>query len=407
MGIGERFRLVRQAFSPGSAGVQTLGLSAGLESQREQRNRAYRRNFIAAAEIAYANPWSYRCIREISETLASIPWKAVSPNGKPVESGREWRIMHQPSAGITMTGWVERWATYLLIAGEAHAQLITNDRRELLALDLLEPARIIRRIDAGDNGEIKYDYRMRNGNLINLDREFMASWMIVDPIDNRYGHSPAAVAGSTASSDEAARELGETLISRGVRPLGVIEQSPDSMLSVKDLEQLNQVATEMSAGSLAGSVLPLPKGAKYTEVGLTPRDMDWGNLRMLNASEIATVFGVAPELIGARESKYSNWQQAREALHVDTIQPLLQRLQDGLAMAVEPYWRGVIPMPDTSSVPALQSFYARRVETARELIQLGWPANVVNERLELDLPELKNGDTEREPLGMTTDGEMA
>ena len=412
MGIGERFRLVRQAFQFGyggnaRTGVQTLGLTAGLSSEREQRNRGYRRNFTATAEIAYANPWSYRCIREISETLAGIPWQAVGANGQPVEMGREWRLLNQPSAGVTMHGWVERWATYLLIAGEVHAQIIANDRREILALDLLEPARIVRRLDVGANGEVEYDYRMRNGNMVSLDREMLATWMIADPIDDRYGHGPAAVAGATASSDESARELSESMVTRGVRPFGVIEQSPDSTMSVRDVEQLNQVASEMSSGSLAGSVLPLPKGASYVEVGLSPRDMDWSNLRTLNASEIAAVFGIAPELIGARESKYSNWQQAREALHVDTIQPLIQRLQNGLAMAVEPYWRGIKPEPDTSSVPALQGFYSRRVETARELIQLGWPVNAVNERLDLGLPELKGGDTEREPLGMNTDGEMA
>ena len=399
MRIGDLWRRLRQAFTEGHTDI----VRASRKGVLSRRRTTYRQ----VVDTGYGNPWLYRCVREIAETMAGIPWYIEEAGGRRLDMPDDprARLLRRPTEGVALSDWIERWVTYLLLDGEVVGNLILGDRREVLALDLLEPSRLHRHVDTA-SGEVRYRYRRPNRSVIEIDPEMQVVWRMLDPTDSRYGWAPAAVVCDTSAADTKARGLGEVLVDLGARAGGIVQWHPDARPTPQEISDLREDINAMTTGNRQGSVYVMPRGAQFLEVGLTPREMDFERLRSMNAAEIAAVFGIAPELIGAREAKYANWQQAREALHFDTVQPLVARLQSGLNMAIEPYWRGARVQPDFSQVPALQGFFARKVDMARELVMLGYPRNVVNRRLGLGLPDLQGGDQEYPPLGMSLDDEF-
>lgn len=404
MTIRQRLGLIRQAFTTGIA-------ETGRTGGRSSRARGGKRPYYQVAQTSFGNPWMYACIREISETLAAIPWFAADAEGKRLEAkDQRARLLARPSEGVTLSAWTRAWAVYLLMAGEVHGHMIVSNaesetarKRELLAIDLLEPTQILKRVNR-DTGLINYRYRRRDNKVIDIPDEFRISWFMLDPIDKRHGHSAAGVVAGTSDSDDKARGLGEVMVEYGGKAGGIIQWRQDARPGPKQVEDLRADVNKMTSGERLGTIYALPPGAEYKEVGLTPREMDFPRLRQLNSVEMAAVFGIAPELIGSREAKYSNWQQAREAFHFDTIQPLAQTLQEGWQLGTEPYWQGALPRPDFSKVPALQGFFMRQIEAVKALVELGFSVNAAAERVGLGIliQDEELGRREREPLGQVT-----
>lgn len=66
-------------------------------------------------------------------------------------------------------------------------------------------------------------------------------------------------------------------------------------------------------------------------MGLSPKDMDFLNLKHMSATDIAMCFGVPSQLVGVPDSQtYSNVAEARLALYEETIIPLLRKIESDL-----------------------------------------------------------------------------
>ena len=271
--------------------------------------------YRAAAGEAFANPWIYRCVREISETMAGVPWYAADERGARLSPADERaRLLARPSDATTLPAWTEMWSTYLLLRGEVIGHEIVSTDERLLAIDIIEPPRLHRDLRGG---EPRYSYDTLDGRRVDIEPERLVRWALLDPINRQRGFAPAAVVVGTARLDALARQWTEGLVLNGARPGGTVSWDHDARPSATQQADLRDDIMGRVSGARArglGSIIALPKGARFDETGLTPRDMDWSGLRNANAVEICAVFGMSPELIGARPAKYANWQQAREGL---------------------------------------------------------------------------------------------
>jgi hypothetical protein len=103
---------------------------------------------------------------------------------------------------------------------------------------------------------------------------------------------------------------------------------------------------------------------------------------------------VPPQIVGAQEDPtYSNYSVARLSFWEDNIMGMLDWLQSKINTRLAP-WFGddIIAHYDLSEVPAMRQAFGEKMEQAKTLVAMGYPINIVNERLRLGLPSVEWGD---------------
>jgi phage portal protein BeeE len=79
----------------------------------------------------------------------------------------------------------------------------------------------------------------------------------------------------------------------------------------------------------------LEGGLRWTDMMISPRDMDFLNMKHSAARDIALAFGYPPMLLGIPgDNTYSNQKEARLALWEQTILPLLVNLMAALEQSI-------------------------------------------------------------------------
>ena len=90
-------------------------------------------------------------------------------------------------------------------------------------------------------------------------------------------------------------------------------------------------------------------------MSMSPRDMDFLNIKHSSARDIALAFGMPPQLLGIPgDNTYANLKEARVALWEQTILPLLETVTDALNNWLVPMFdTGLSLMLDQDAIPIL------------------------------------------------------
>ncbi len=82
----------------------------------------------------------------------------------------------------------------------------------------------------------------------------------------------------------------------------------------------------------AGRPMLLEGGLDWKQMGMSPKDMDFIELKNVAAREIALAFGVPPMLLGIPgDNTYANYQEANRAFWRLTVVPLAARVLSELS----------------------------------------------------------------------------
>ena len=104
-------------------------------------------------------------------------------------------------------------------------------------------------------------------------------------------------------------------------------------------------------------------------MSLSPRDMDFLQVKNASARDIALAFGVPPQLLGIPgDNTFSNLKEARLALWEQTILPLLSSVTDALNNWLAPMFEGDLRLSfDQDAIPVLndkRDTYWERISNA-------------------------------------------
>ncbi len=286
----------------------------------------YRRNVIA-----------FRCIREIAQNAASIPFLLFR--------GREELATHplltllaRPNPLQSAPQLLESLYAFQLISGNAYLEGVRADGapRELWAL---RPDRV--KIIPGPQGlPAAYEYSA-GGRSIKWPTDPLTGACDVlhlksfHPTDDWYGQGPLEAALTAIDQHNQAGAWNQALLQNAARPSGALVYAPKdgpALLSEDQFARLKRELEEQIEGAAnAGKPLLLEGGLDWKSMGYSPTDMDWRQGRDAIAREIALAFGVPPQLIGLPDSQtYSNYREARLAFYEDTVLPLAFALRDAL-----------------------------------------------------------------------------
>jgi HK97 family phage portal protein len=282
-------------------------------------------------------------IRLISETIATLPIGVYTTTGDvknrvPTTDPLFRLLAVSPNARMTPVEFWEMFVASLLGWGNAYAVLQRIGKR-VVALDPLRPEfTTVYRTAAGD---IRYAFK--RGSVV---EDYAAADILhvkAFGVDGLVGLSPIGQAHNTIGRALATDEASGNVFRNGMTAGGVVEVS-DAKLTKEQRNDIRQTVDTFTGSGRYAKTLVLESGMKYSQITMSPSDVQLLESRDANFEEVCTWFGVPPSLVQHMD-KASSWAASLESTKQSflqfTLRPYLVRIEQSLAKAL------VLP-PDVS-----------------------------------------------------------
>ena len=345
-------------------------------------------NKIAYEDLAtdgyQSNAIVNRCINEISNNASRVKINLFRGDQE-LDNHPLLDLLYNPSPTLSQVEFFQSAFSYLLISGNNYMLSVSGDRTPPTELYNLRPDRI--RIRTGNRAMPQsYDYVL-NGNIVESYEVDQATGnskvkhiKLFNPLDDYYGMSPISACSVDIDQHNLANKHNVNLLQNGARPSGAVIFKPKDetgghvqLTDVQRSQLVNDINHRFSGTGNAGKPMLLEGDFDWKEMGLSPKDMDFIQLKNMSAKDIALVFGVPSQLIGIPDSQtYSNFAEAKLALYNETIIPLLDRFQGDLNEWLTPmFGEGLELRYDIDSIPAMAEQRKRVFESVVTGVQNG------------------------------------
>jgi SPP1 gp7 family putative phage head morphogenesis protein len=250
-----------------------------------------------------------------------------------------------------------------------------------------------------------YEITLPDGGLKTVPPDFFIHFMQSDPGNPYWGIGDLKAAGRTIDADNEAQDTQKvSMQNRGV-PSGVF-QFDETLTNEQYDDTVRRVRDKFLQKSKRGEPWVLGGGYKWTQMSLTPVEMDYIQSRTANKQDIAAAFGLDPWWLGDKTSStYNNVNEARKALYETTIIPLLEDIKGTLNQRIAPMYGDVTITYDISNVEALREDYGKKVEQATRLWAMGIPFREINKKLEMGFEEFPGWENGYLPFSVAPIGE--
>jgi len=308
--IGKAFRLFPHLYQTHEA---TLGISGDSDAE------AYAKTYSAAS-------WVYICVKKIAQTCAMMAeelkfYKGSGRETEEVEQGEIIELFETVNPFISKTELIESVVSHRLLNGNAYWAIEGNGKKELYPM---RPDRV--KIIPDPKEFVKaYDYTI-NGKTIRFNADEIIHFKYFNAENEYYGLSPLAVARNILTLDFHVLTWNKNFFKNSARPDGVLEV--EGQLSDPQYKRLKESWAEAHKGTeKAHKIAILEGGTKYNVLGLSPKDVEFLNLRKMDREEICAIFGVPPGEVGILEyANYANLKEQRRIFWEDTIVPELKSI---------------------------------------------------------------------------------
>jgi|TARA_R100000081_G_scaffold85033_1_gene53799 HK97 family phage portal protein len=344
-----------------------------------------RDSFIQYAEEGYQeNAIVYKCVNEISNGASSVELKVFDDDIE-LEAHPLINLLERPNPLQAGNEFFQSLYAYLLLSGNSYVLRTGTENQPPKELHLLRPDRI--KIEPSNTTIPKsYQYEL-SGQVIAsypVDSETGASeikhFKLWNPTDDYYGLSPIRAASVDIDQHNYASKHNINLLMNGARPSGAIvfrprdEAGMNVQLTESQRQQLiSDLELRFQGTNNSGRAMLLEGDFDWKEMGLSPKDMDFLQLKNMSARDIAMCFGVPSQLVGIPDAQtYSNVQEARLALYEETIIPLIRRVESDLNEYLAPYFGERLRIQyDIDSIPAMAERRKRIYENVTVAVREG------------------------------------
>jgi len=354
--------------------------------------------------------WVHACINAIAQNIAGVPlnfYTGTKKDKRLVETGPLVKLFETPNPMMSGFQLIEATMIFLGIAGEAFYIL---DRPNITALPqeiwTFHPSRFEH--VPGENGVTKgWIYRKGSKQIPLLPHEVLFI-RYFNPDDDYRGLSPIQAAKVSVDQDFYAAQYNRNFFLNSAQPGGVLE-SKENLIQEEFERLLAQWNDRHQGVDKVGKIALLEGGVTYKTTGISQRDMDFLEGRKYNREEILAVYKVPKGEIGVEDDtgSYAKDKVRRKLFWETTLDPKMTLIEYVLwsqlcqGIAGPEVW----PEFDRKSIAALQEDRGLLIEQMRGLCGIGYPANVVNEWLDLGLPSIPGGDIGYIPFNQVPMGE--
>ena len=343
----------------------------------------------------------YICISTTAKAISQVPLivvKDLSPNDdsyKPLPSNNPWnQLFSRPNFMTDRYSFVESIISYLMLDGEVFVvphppglsppssmwvvrnkfiRPIKDPKTNLLSGWLYNQSGQF----ADPNANTMRD------NSIPLHVDEVARIFLFNPYDPLRGMSPLEAGKMSVVVDYKAAFYTSVFFDEGASPGGVI--STEQKLGDKQFNRTREQFESRHQGfRKAHRIAVLEQGLKYTQTGLSQKDMEFGDLRKLTAERIYQIFGMKKAIVSVVEDvNYATAREERKEWWEGTNIPLMSMTSSALNFILFPPNSGLRAIFDTTKVAALKEALKEKVDTAHKMWQMGFTANEVNQRLDM------------------------
>jgi len=306
-----------------------------------------------ASEAYAGNPYVHRGIKLVGDAVAALEIYARQvTDGTPVSDTHPMaRVLAKPNGYQSWHDFMRELVGHMYIAGEVFV-VLPESRSELLTFNILRPDQVEDKRGSGRMEVTEYVYGLGR------DRQSFPPERIVhirtfNPLDEWRGLSPLSPAAKSIDLNNAARSFHKALLDNGAVPGLVITSTKSSQQ--KDIESLRSQLRARQGAGYAGTSMVLGATEKLERAAWSPTEAAWPDGMTMTLREIALAVGVAPELLGDSSSKtYSNYQEARQGLYIETVLPLADLLLSAISEKLQEWYSGIEYAVDRDTIDALQ-----------------------------------------------------
>jgi HK97 family phage portal protein len=352
---------------------------------------------VALTSAFQQSTWVYACVTTLAESISSIPFRVISDDGRAsVPASLEAaKLFEHPHPHLDRFQFWDLIVTWLCLRGEA----FIYPPRELRAsvvnqLLVLNPDHFHEIIVNGELAGWRYTGSGPNSPLSSsvLLPEEVIHIRLPNPFHFWRGMSPLTVAWLAAQTDYAASQFmkGAMINNADTGLIVTMDEQPGN----DQLEQLKAALRERKrkAGT-ADRPLFLWGGAKIEKPTVSAMDLEFLENRKFNRQEICAIYKVPQELLGYTEDANRSVSEAARLNFVENrIAPLCKRLEAGIDPVVKMFGGELRGEFHVKATPAMQAAQRARIDSGLKLFGVGVPLNVVNQVLDLGLPELAHGE---------------
>lgn len=314
---------------------------------------------LAKAGYQLCSP-AFACVSLIARSAAGISWtvarKASDGTLTELDNSPLSDLLAHPNEYDHGFQFIEKVVSYKLLAGNSYILRVGIGTQPPRFLYALRPDRTKVKPGAKGGKELVggYTYEV-NGIPTQLKLEDVLHMKDFNPLDDFYGLSRLEVAARSIDISNSSAEWNAKILQNDMRPPGALVLTGN--LTEDQRKFLERQLRENYQGSgNAGTPMILEGGFDWKQFAISPKDMDWVNADKSNLRRICSVFNVPSELLGDSENKtYSNVQEARKALYMETVLPIMDNLRDALNAWIVPlYGEGIALDYDRDAIEALQ-----------------------------------------------------
>jgi HK97 family phage portal protein len=296
------------------------------------------RNYTHMAEESYIkNVIANRCISIVTKGASSVKFKLKNKqNDEIVTSHKVLNLLRKPNPMLSQNDFFEAIYAHRFISGNSYIQAIFSKNSKYFEpqeLFILRPDRVT--ILAGNtNVPIGYRYKFNSVETVFKVNQLDGKSEILHiknfhPTNDWYGLSQVEPAAYSIDQHNEASKWNQAILQNGAKPCGALIVKNDAenngFLTDDQFERLKeQLNTEFSGSENAGKPLLLEGGLDWKEISLSPKEMDFLEMKHSTARDIALSFGVPSQLIGIPgDNTYSNMYEAKLFLWEQTILPAI------------------------------------------------------------------------------------
>jgi HK97 family phage portal protein len=280
----------------------------------------------------------YACVRVLAKSIASLPCilRETTDTGSSIASTTPLYsiLRHEPNSEMGANRFWSTIVACMALTGVGYAQIVRNKAGQVAELyplhpHLTEPFRL-------DNGVLAFRTQQgqKAGEWKILPAEEVLHFVFLSH-DGINAISPVKQARESLGLTRAAEKAGSRLFGNGARPGGILTAPADLKPEQKEAAKKSWEASH--GGSNQGGTAVLPGSWTYTPLTLSPEDSQFIQVRQMQRTEIAAMWGVPPQMVGdTTRLSNGNWEQQNLSFVVDTLQPIVDVLEDEINRKLMP-----------------------------------------------------------------------
>lgn len=281
----------------------------------------------------------HACVSAIASSVSSLPvyvYRHTNSGGREeVTSGPLVNLLRRPCEYLTWPGWVEFMLGQMLLHGQAFAEIVTDGRDAVVALDPI-PFREVGIVWL-PSGRLAYDVTRLRGQPGAQPRRVLARDMftLLDRSDDgvtgrsRISRSPGVIRAAVE-----AQRFAVSAFQNQATPSVAIKVPPG--VSPDGMRRMVAYFDQAHAGTgNARRPLLIDAAGDVKALSISPEDAELLNARRFSVEEVCRVFGVPPPVVQHYEhNAYANATQAAQWFAVNTLQPIIRKIEAEFSRSV-------------------------------------------------------------------------